>query len=158
MVACAVNTSARSLIRWYDFSSKTHTHADSGRSHPEKSSETKNGLNSSKTAASPNSSPSETQSRSVVSRRLHRNYTGTLNVTFNTKSTHTLWSEVLVNVRIPAVPACCQVRNDVCVWLYSALEQKYFFHIHKNTLKNNSPLKVTTALLKKKALNCLKFK
>lgn len=36
---------------------------DSGRSHPEKSSETKNGLNSSKTAASPNSSPSETQSR-----------------------------------------------------------------------------------------------
>nr|XP_012776987.2 serine/arginine repetitive matrix protein 1 isoform X2 [Maylandia zebra] len=35
---------------------------DSGRSHPEKSSETKNGLNSSKTAASPNSSPSETQS------------------------------------------------------------------------------------------------
>ncbi|XP_063342655.1 transcription elongation factor A protein 3 isoform X4 [Pelmatolapia mariae] len=35
---------------------------DSGRSHPEKSSETKNGLNSSKTAASPNRSPSETQS------------------------------------------------------------------------------------------------
>lgn len=59
---------------------------------------------------------------------------------------HTLWSEVLVNVRIPAVPACCQVRNDVCVWLCSALEQKYFLRIHKNTLKNNSLLKVTTAL------------
>ncbi|XP_030605678.1 transcription elongation factor A protein 3 isoform X3 [Archocentrus centrarchus] len=36
---------------------------ESGHSHSEKPSETKNGLNSSKTAASPNSSPSETQSR-----------------------------------------------------------------------------------------------
>ncbi|XP_030605677.1 transcription elongation factor A protein 3 isoform X2 [Archocentrus centrarchus] len=35
---------------------------ESGHSHSEKPSETKNGLNSSKTAASPNSSPSETQS------------------------------------------------------------------------------------------------
>ncbi|XP_076594428.1 transcription elongation factor A protein 3 isoform X4 [Chaetodon auriga] len=36
---------------------------DSGNSHPEKPSEVKNGLNSSKAAMSPNSSPSETQSR-----------------------------------------------------------------------------------------------
>ncbi|XP_040901087.1 transcription elongation factor A protein 3 isoform X2 [Toxotes jaculatrix] len=35
---------------------------DSGHSHPEKPAEMKNGLDSSKTAASPNSSPSETQS------------------------------------------------------------------------------------------------
>ncbi|XP_070823442.1 transcription elongation factor A protein 3 isoform X3 [Chaetodon trifascialis] len=37
---------------------------DSGNSHSEKPSEVKNGLNSSKAATSPNSSPSETQSRS----------------------------------------------------------------------------------------------
>ncbi|XP_062278344.1 transcription elongation factor A protein 3 isoform X7 [Scomber scombrus] len=36
---------------------------DSGHSHTEKAAEMKNGVNSSKTAASPNSSPSETQSR-----------------------------------------------------------------------------------------------
>uniref|UniRef100_A0A665UVI5 Transcription elongation factor n=1 Tax=Echeneis naucrates TaxID=173247 RepID=A0A665UVI5_ECHNA len=38
---------------------------DSGRSHSEKPAELKNGLDSSKTAASPSSSPSETESRSL---------------------------------------------------------------------------------------------
>ncbi|CAK6967530.1 Hypothetical predicted protein [Scomber scombrus] len=44
---------------------------DSGHSHTEKAAEMKNGVNSSKTAASPNSSPSETQSRRLDVKQKH---------------------------------------------------------------------------------------
>lgn len=59
-------------ILWCD-SPLWHKHADSGNSHAEKPAEGKNGLDSDKTAVSPNGSPCETQSRSVLSRTLCRN-------------------------------------------------------------------------------------